>query len=208
MKKLTHPLTWIAAIAAAALAFGCTKTDITADEEEETIVPEAAPAPAEEPEEKIAEATPPPRRFAPDGIFHLIAAKSIATDSGIVGLRPGTQVVRQPDGKYVADGHVIELQPAEMTNDLDLAAHYAGSDARAQAAIRERLAMRPPPPAPSASQKSGSDSGSRRPPARRATQSSGARSASALGSSHTMTKNGWLYQKDKEGNWYKVKPLR
>ncbi len=196
---------WMAIIVAGTLAAGCTKTDktVTEEDEDEPIV-EATPAPAEE--VTIAEATPPPKRFAPEGVFYLITKKSIETDSGIVGFRPGTPAQLQPDGKYLVEGRTMELLPNEITNDLDLAARYAGADAQAQSALRQRLfSAAPPTPAPSGSNKK-KKSTSPKPKPR--PQGSTFKSTSSLNQTHTKVSDGWLWQKDGRGNWNKIKRVR
>src|SRR5687767_15158492 len=131
------------ALAIALVAASCSKPEpvpeeVVSAEEAEPVVIEA-PAPAT-PAPVAAAPLPPPKRLAPDGIFFLLAKKSVETDAGIIGLRPGAQVIRQPDGKFTVDGLGVDLEPGEMTNDLDVAARVAGADARAQAAIRQTLA--------------------------------------------------------------------
>lgn len=183
-----------------------------------TPPPAATPAPVKA---EIAIATPPPKRLAPDGMFFLLTKKSVETPDGIVGLKPGTQVLRQPDGKFLADGHVLELLPTEMTNDLDLAGRIVGADARAQAAIRQTLQAQPrsTPVANGASPtRSAAPSGST--PATAAapvnptipgTQRSGGtgvESSTTLGSAHTRVQGGWIYEKDAQGNWVKSRLAR
>jgi len=200
----------------------CSKPDSTASEE--PAPDEPLPAETSAPTEQVAEATarvvpaatPAPRRLAPDGTFFLLVKKSIETDSGIIGLRPGTRVTHQPDGKYAAEGQTFELQPGEITNDLDLAARIAGADARAQAAIRQALAQRAAPlpgttidspPAPDSNTPPSGDAPLSPPaPLQRAGSSLGG--TSALGGAHTRTAEGWLWQKDAAGNWEKVRQLR
>jgi hypothetical protein len=140
----------------------------------------------------------------------------VETDAGIIGLSPGTRVTRQNDGKFLAAGSVVELQPHEITNDLDLATRAAGADARAQAAIRQTLAARaaasasgnnaPGSQTPSTSSPASSSESS--PPSSSAQPASSLSGSAPLGSAHSMTKDGWLWQKNSEGRWEKVRPLR
>ncbi len=200
-------LYWIAVIAALSLAAGCTRTEKATETDEEDgdeMIVEATPEPSEA--EPVAEATPPPKRYAPEGVFYLITKKSIETEAGIVGFRPGTQVQLLPDGKYSVEGQTIELLPNEITNDLDLAARYAGADAQAQVALRQRLfTPAPPAPAPSATstkKKPAQPKSKPRPP------SSTFRSTSSLNQSQTRVNDGWLWQTDERGNWYKVRRVK
>lgn len=178
---------------------------------ESTVVVET-PAPA---------ATPPPvaKRLAPEGTFFLLVKKSAETPDGIFGFKPGTVVKQEADGSFTAEGHKLDVQPNEITNDLDLAAHYAGADAQRQAALRQAAAIAaavtPPPSAsannsssaPSRSSSSSSSSSGGPVSATRRT-AGGLESSSSLGSGHTKTQDGWLWQKDAAGNWHRVRPLR
>jgi hypothetical protein len=147
-------------------------------------------------------------------VFFLLTKKSVETDAGIIGLRPGTQLVRQPDGKFLVEGHTLDLAPGEITNDLDIAVRVAGADARAQAVIRQTLAARPAAPvngrAPvneSQSANSASESVASPPAPAQQSESSLGRS-NALGAAHTRTQDGWLYQKNSDGEWERVRRLR
>lgn len=92
-----------------------------------TPAPTATPAPVP----KIAEATPAPAtpapasHLAPEGVFFLTVAKSIMTDDGIIGLPPGTKVLRQAEGAYLAGEHKLTLRADEVTNDLRMAQQLA-----------------------------------------------------------------------------------
>lgn len=175
----------------------------------------AAPAPATPPPVAAMPPTPVPKRLAPEGTFYLLVKKSVETADGITGFKPGTLVKQEADGSFTAEGKKLEVRPNEITNDLDLAARYAGADALRQAAIRQSTSVAPPTPAASQPAASASTAGSR-PPAKSSgsgivapTQRVGALDASsALGAGHTMTKDGWLWQKDTSGNWRRLKPLR
>lgn len=95
------------------------------------LVPSATPPPA----------TPEPNYLAPDGVFFVTAATSVMTDDGITGLRPGTRAIKQPDGRYLAEGHLIELRPDQITNDLRVAARVTGVDQSVQAKIKQASAV-------------------------------------------------------------------
>lgn len=157
---------------------------------------------------------PAQKRLAPEGVFFLLTKKSVETDAGIIGLRPGTQVVRQPDGKFLVEGHTLDLAPGEITNDLDIAVRVAGADTRSQAVIRQTLAARPAasvhrpePVTESRSSNSASESGaSPSTPAQRSESSLGG--SNSLGAAHTRTQDGWLYQKNSDGEWERIRRLR
>jgi hypothetical protein len=176
-------------------------------------VPAAPPAPASAthvpatPAPRVVEATPAPNYFATPGVFFLIGKASIETDSGITGLPPGTQLQQTGPNEYTTlDGHKLTLRPDQVTNDLRIAQHLAGADAAAQRAVRQMQAPRrsaPPPttvaatpaPAPPAS----------RPPTAPPTTSLG---SGSLGASHSRVKDGYLWQKDSNGTWIRVRPVR
>lgn len=180
----------------------------------------ATPPPATPPPVVAMPPTPTPvaKRLAPEGMFYLLVKKSVETTDGITGFKPGTLVKQEADGSFTAEGKQLEVRPNEITNDLDLAARYAGADAMRQAAIRQSTSAAALPPAgtqPSAPNPATQAAGSNRPPAKSGssivapTQRVGALDASsALGAGHTMTKDGWVWQKDNAGNWRRVKPLR
>ncbi|MDB6155364.1 MAG: hypothetical protein JWL90_3817 [Chthoniobacteraceae bacterium] len=84
----------------------------------------------------VAAATPAPNYFAPEGVYFLLAATSVETEDGIVGFKPGSEALKQANGKYRVGEHEIELRPDQLTNDLRIAGSLASADAAAQAAIR------------------------------------------------------------------------
>ena len=106
----------------------------------------ATPAPATPPPPISEVATPPPNYFAPEGVFYLVRAVSVESDSGLVGLKPGTKVVRQPDGSFRTDEHTLKLAPDQITNDLRVLQQVSGADAAAQAALRRQATSSAPAP--------------------------------------------------------------
>jgi hypothetical protein len=99
-------------------------------------VPQQAPstpadAPATQPTQQ--------RRLAPEGVFFLTERMILRSNSGVVGFTPGTRVrVVQDKGETfsVTDGSTTFDVPAdELTNDLDLAALVARSDAKSQQTV-------------------------------------------------------------------------
>lgn len=83
-----------------------------------------------------------PKNLAPPGVFYLVAAKSIATDSGIESFRVGTRVTKISGSQVKTDsGAILDASGNEISNDLDLVAFVS--------AIRNRLPAEPisePPP--------------------------------------------------------------
>lgn len=205
-------IAFVLAVCAIATLPGCSKkptgTEPAPEPPPAATPPRTTPAPATP---VPATPTPVPKRLAPPGVFFLLVKKSVETSNGIIGFKPGTQIKQEADGSFTAEGKKLDVRPGEATNDLDLAARYAGADAQRQAALRQTAplatttapaAARPaatPTPAARASGPSVA-AGQRSPAALDA--------SSALGSNHTMTKDGWLWQKDASGNWKRIKPLR
>jgi hypothetical protein len=81
------------------------------------------------------------RRLAPEGVFFLTERMILRSNSGVVGFAPGTRVrVVQDKGETfnVTDGSTTFDVPAdELTNDLDLAALVARSDAKSQQTVAQ-----------------------------------------------------------------------
>jgi hypothetical protein len=157
-----------------------------------------------------------PRRLAPDGEYYLTTSVSISTDDGIFALRPGTKALKQPDGKFLSDGHTVELRPDQITNDLRVAAQAMGADRAAQAGIQRSLQARAAAeravqqrstatPKPAAVQSTAAT------PYYRpgvTTGSSALQSSTALGAGHTRTGEGHLWQKSADGKeWVPIKRL-
>ncbi len=186
---------------------GCSKKSAEPEPPAETPAPVAVatpPPPAAAPVASIS-ATPAPKRLTPAGTFYLLVKKSVETADGVTGFKPGTLVKQEADGSFTAEGRKLDVRPNEITNDLDIAARYAGADAQRQMALRQAATTPAAPPAstPAPVAKPAGPSiaqGQRSPAALEA--------SSALGSNHTMTRDGWLWQKDATGTWKRIKPLR
>lgn len=100
----------------------------------------ATPAPATP---EPVPATPVPNYFAPEGVYFLMVKKSITTDDGITGVRPGTRLQKQADGSFTTDaGQTLQAAAHEVTNDLRVAQHIVGADAAASAALRQQMDAR------------------------------------------------------------------
>lgn len=169
--------------------------------------PPSTPAPAT-PQPRVAEATPAPSYLAPAGVFFLVAPVSVETASGITGLRPGTRLQQTASNEYTsAEGQKLTLRPDQVTNDLRIAQQVAGADVAAQQALRQFHAPRPapaapasatPPPAPAAAISASK-------PATPATTLSG---SGTLGASHSRIKDGYVWEKDRNGIWVRLRPVR
>jgi hypothetical protein len=108
----------------------------------------ARPVPPKQPAGQQGVAKPTParpvvaeRRLAPEGTYFLLQRASLTTNSGVVGFAPGTKVTLLEQGNSaskVTDGqYQFEVQPSQLTNDLDIAASVAQSDYTTQARIAE-----------------------------------------------------------------------
>jgi hypothetical protein len=166
----------------------------------------------------VAAATPEPKQFSPTGVYFLTSRLSVMGDDGIIGLPPGTQVTKQPDGKYLADGHVVEIPEGQLTNDLQVAARIAGADQAAQAAIRQ--ATQPVQAAGVAPKPAANPAGNAfatRPPAQNSAyaaptpkyvpgvqqrEGNNLQLSTALGATHTRTADGIHWQKSPDGKWW------
>ena len=213
----------VCGILAAACAFmsACSKKTVETEPVSESPEPVAVTTPQPKPV-VVATPTPAPKRLAPAGTFFLLVKKSAVTNDGIIGFKPGTAVKQEADGSFTAEGHKLDVRSNEITNDLDLAARYASADAQRQAVIRQVTAT----PAPASTATLGSSSNLSRPAASASssgtapattssglvapvrTTGSGLQGSSTLGASHTMTKDGWGWEKNGNGDWRRLKPLR
>jgi hypothetical protein len=92
----------------------------------------------------VTNAFAPTLHLAPPGTFFLVRYRSVSTDSGVTGFAPGTKVslIRESGGMmHVTDGRTeFDIPTDDLTNDLDIAARAASSDARAQEQIGRLLA--------------------------------------------------------------------
>ena len=98
--------------------------------------PVATPAPTTE-LIAVASATP-ARNLAPPGTWYVIQRVTVTTDSGITGVAPGTRVTMVSPGPpmRVTDGqNQFDVQPDQVTNDLDIAAQAYYADRNTQAAV-------------------------------------------------------------------------
>ncbi len=77
---------------------------------------------------------------AAGGIFFLVVETTIETREGLLGFRPGTRVLQQPNGRYLLAGHLIALRPDQITGDPRVAAQVAAADQAAQAKIQQAKA--------------------------------------------------------------------
>lgn len=210
----------------------CEKTETPAPPEapaETTPEPPQAKLEAPAPAPTASTTTPPPPAaapaatpaptLAPEGVFYLVQKVSVETDAGIVGLNPGTKAVKQPDGRFLADGHTVSLQPAQITNDLALARQAVSADYSAQQRLRQVMAARAaatpvpssgasesqeiavaPRTAPPAAQQSGQYTSEYVDP--NAGREGGLQASNNLNAKHTRTGEGVLWQKSPDGKWW------
>jgi hypothetical protein len=96
-----------------------------------TPMPASVAAPA-----RVAIASPTPyRNLAPEGTYFLIERISVMTDSGVVGVPPGTivKLVSAGPAMRVSDGkNEFEVRSTQLTNDYDVALLAANADRNAQ----------------------------------------------------------------------------
>ena len=197
------------------------KKPVAEESEPAAQTAEATPAPASAaPRPPIAAATPEPNYFAPPGVYFLVAAVSVETAEGIVGLKPGTRLQKTAAGKYTADGHQLELRDQQVTNDLRVAQRVVGADQAVQAAIRKSMqaaeaaaaariaAVATPVATPNPVRQSAAPAASR-PASTLGTSAIGAGGLGASGAfGRTKTQDGWIWELDANGNWQPVRPDR
>ena len=105
----------------------------------------------EQAQDAVAAASPTPtpvraKQFAPKGVYFLLQRVSITTDSGIIGIDPGTKVTLVKDkitSLLVTDGQTqFEVTRDQVTNDMDAAdaasKHSQASDAAVAESVRQR----------------------------------------------------------------------
>lgn len=123
---------------------GCKKKVAEEPSPEEAPAATPTPKPVATPEPKpVTLATPMPQptpELAPPGVFYLIAAVSVETSDGILGLKPGQPLKEVSPGVYLAGTNQVKLSADQVTNDLAVARRFAAQDQRNQAAIQQHLA--------------------------------------------------------------------
>jgi hypothetical protein len=98
-------------------------------------VPQQPPsAPATQPTQQ--------HRLAPEGVFFLTERMILRSNSGVAGFAPGTRVRVVQDkgetfGVVTDDSTTFDVPADELTNDLDLAALVARSDAKSQQTVAQ-----------------------------------------------------------------------
>lgn len=149
MKRL--PLVLVAFFTFASCSRSPQENAPVAQEERQEDAPAATPTPPTTPavavERSAATATPGPLQnwTAPEGIYFVLRQTSIESAEGLIGLRPGTKVQKQADGRFVTeDQRTVALPPDSVTNDLRVAQRVAAQDQQAQAAIRRAAAAANP----------------------------------------------------------------
>ena len=90
-------------------------------------------------------AVTPSAHLAPPGTFFVLTYVSVPTSHGIIGFEPGrevhfVQVDRAKGRLLVTDGqYQVELQPSQLTNDLDMAAMARKGDQESQQQIHSYI---------------------------------------------------------------------
>lgn len=208
----------IAWIALAALAFASCSKPVSEESPpplaSTTPAPGSAatgPAPAPSAPQPSTGATASAPELAPAGVFYLLTPARIETPDGIRGLPPGTGVKLVRTGVYLTPYGETSLKPDQLTNDMGIARRARDADQAAQRAAQgARLAEQARVAAAAAA-----NAEAQRPAATpayiegTARQASGLQSSTTLGSGHTKTAHGWLWQKSVDGTqWLPIKRLR
>jgi len=129
---------WIPVVLCAALV-ACQKTpssEVAVSPAPDTPAPTPVAVVASTPEPVIP-VTPAPE-LAPPGVFYLLAAARVETDSGITGLPPGTGVKLVRPGVYLTPAGEAPLNDAILTNDMGRARQALAADRAAQTALQAR----------------------------------------------------------------------
>lgn len=87
-----------------------------------------------------AAAAPSVAELAPAGVFYLIEAARVETDSGVTGLPPGTGVKLLHDDVYLTPAGEAHLRREQVTNDMALARKALASEKAVQNAAQARIA--------------------------------------------------------------------
>jgi hypothetical protein len=104
-----------------------------------TPTPKPTATPTATPVAVVVASPTPQLNLAPDGTYFLLQRVSVMTDSGISGDAPGTKVTLVNAGPpmRVTDGqNEFEVQPSQVTNDLDVAQRVFYADKAAQSEIK------------------------------------------------------------------------
>lgn len=214
--KLTLPQvpTRTVLVIVCALVAACWKPGTKQERTETPEEPAATPAPVSTPlpatpapAPVVQAATPEPNHFAPPGVFFVVRQASIETQSGIIGLRPGTRLQQTGPGEYTdREGHKLTLPANQVTNDLRIANQVVGADAAAQDAIRQMYG-----PRRSTSQGPTLSTPSPRPidggaAVKKPTTLLG--ETSTLGPAQTRVQGGYYWERDANGNWRRGRPVK
>lgn len=97
---------------------------------------ETAPAPTP----ATPTSTPIAAELAPPGVFYLIEAARIETDSGLTGLPPGTGVKLLHDDVYLTPAGEARLRAEQLTNDMTRARKALAAEKASQNAAQARIA--------------------------------------------------------------------
>lgn len=109
-----------------------------------SIVPSPAPLPVQASENTTVEPSapmPPAKRLAPEGVYYVIQAFSVTSETGIKGVPLGTKLTLikdMGDSLRVTDGRSeFDARREFITNDLDIATHVHALATNQKAALAE-----------------------------------------------------------------------
>jgi hypothetical protein len=92
----------------------------------------------------VAIVTPRPANLAPDGVLFIVQRVCITTDSGVLGIAPGTRVQRVATTSTgftvsTADGTKFDVTDDQVTNDLNVAYRVGYVDAVGRQIAAQKL---------------------------------------------------------------------
>lgn len=124
-----------------ALAFASCQKPTAEIQRTDDVSATPVPAPVSTPAPPAVIATAPPTappspELAPPGIFYLLAAVRVETDSGVTGLPPGTGVKFVREGIYLSSAGEVALRPDQITNNLATARQARDAERLKQVALR------------------------------------------------------------------------
>jgi hypothetical protein len=83
-------------------------------------------------------AAPAPPELAPEGVFYVIVATRVETESGVHGLPPGTGVKLVRPGIYLTPAGEMAIAPERLTNDMAVARAARNAAQAEQAALQQQ----------------------------------------------------------------------
>jgi uncharacterized membrane protein len=119
--------------------------------------------------------------------------------------------VKQSDGSFIGNGQKLQLNPAQVTNDLRIVRQVVAADENVQNLLRQRQQQAAAAAAAAAAQRAtpkpaATPVGKARPAV--SAQTPRPPLGSSLGAAHTMTKDGYVWTRDEKGGWVPLRPVR